>query len=227
MTEYLIVAVSHELVPHNISDRLLSPGCLTRFKSEVAPRITNDSLILLEGFDSRGIVRPNHQAYRMALRDFGDALGDKTPALMAVDPRGTVSIEKSDAMGAMYDVWEMVARHLIQTDWERKPSTFTEALEWLEQEPPPAKLARRATRDEIELARRVRTQHRKFDFRYVDAMRRYGSQFDFCVFVGGTIHALALAKKTGFPAIYLGDEGEIGEIYLAYRAEYYWVSLFR
>ncbi|HEY4487745.1 MAG TPA: hypothetical protein VI483_03215 [Candidatus Paceibacterota bacterium] len=225
MTQYLLVGASHELTD-GISDRLLSPECLARFKSEIAPRVTNDSLILREGFSSRGIVRPDHRAYRVTLRDFGDAFGNTTPALIAVDPRDTTSITKSDSMGAKYDRWEVLARQIIETDWARKPTTFLEALEWLKREPPLARLTRRLTREEIELARWVRTQHRKFDFQYSDAMRRYGPQFDFCVFVGGTIHALALAKRTGYPATYLGDECEVGEVYLAYLAEYVWISFF-
>src|SRR3989344_2461083 len=178
MTDYLIVAVSHELTD-DISDRLLSPECLARFKSEIAPRITNNSLILLEGFNSRGIVGPDHHGYRMALRDFGDALGTTTPALIAVDPRDTASVTRSGAIAAKYDVWGLLARRLIQTDWSRKPSTLAEALAWLRREPPPARLAQRPSREVVELARWVRTQHHKFDFRYIDAMRRYGPQFDF------------------------------------------------
>ena len=225
MEKRLIVAVTHgrsdETVDKDIGcDRLMTEYGVERYRAEVAPLITDRSLLLVEG-TNRGLVSPDHKLYDNWHRTHAFWLGGTRPAFASFDLRAT-SKEEDREIGRRYRFWDSTARRLFLVR-EEPPSSMSEAVERLRRDGPPTLfLLDRPTAEEVEVAKWILSTSRKFDLPYVQAFRRKWDRFDRVVFFGGAVHALSIALKTGLPLVDLSEPGEAAETYYEYLADYHW-----
>ena len=84
----ILVAVSHELAEDGGGlDRLMSTECHARFLKEVAPLISNSSLILCEGFYHPTLIGPDDTRYHKLQKHLLDLPDGLSPTLGGVDFR--------------------------------------------------------------------------------------------------------------------------------------------
>jgi hypothetical protein len=214
MTQYLVVAVTH--ASGNEDGRLLSPECEEAFRTRITPQLLPKTLILMEGFDSAGIFGPEHRAHSIACREFGEALSGFKPTFGGFDSR-----ERPDT-GDRLDAWEYFVKNNVLTDWSVTPATNEHAEELIRAKPLQASLRRQPTHEEVGLARWVDALSRRFDREYISAMRKYGPRYDMCVVVVGSVHAISLRLKTGYPIEYAFGDHEAKGLYYAYHGDYVW-----
>lgn len=226
MTKYLIVAINHG---DTNDGRILSEGCRARFKEQIAPIVTDRSLILMEGFYRNEMIRPAHSRYQAAKNHFGTALKNVNPTFAGFDTRqrNIVSEEQLSRLEARIDSWEMFCRRNFLANWSTLPSTPQEAENFIRSVPELPLLRRTPTHEEVDLAKWINATNRRFDREYIQAMRQHGPRHDLCVVVTGSVHAISIGFKTKNPIIYLIDDepGNVREMYFAYLADYVWPSI--
>ncbi len=221
MTEYLLAAVSHDPA----TGQLFSRGSLLMFNELVAPRITNNSLILCEGMNHKILVRGGHPMYARLNDEVLRLPESVRPTLGGFDFRQKGSLEANMANLARYDGWEDTLRELIDTDRSLRPETLRDVMCVLETTPPAATLKRKPTPKEAELASWVGGQSRKLDRVYLEAMQKYGRKFDHCIFVAGAIHIISVHLKTGYQMADLVLPGDVPATLYGYLADHKWARL--
>ncbi len=224
----LLVAVAHELCPDDSSDELMSPESQAGFRRQVLPLVTNQTLILCEGFHYDQLVDPLHPRYGFIYSlFFGDTLSSTRPTFGGFDPRHQSSQEESEAIAAKYDEWHALVMRSVRIDLRKMPipAAISEIIKTLKAGPPPASLVCRPSPEQISLARWIEETNRTFDRQYLKAMRTHGRRYDKCIFVGGATHVVSLALKTGYPVADLTLSTDARDVFFSYLSDK-WARLF-
>lgn len=229
MTKHLLVAIGHEISVDRSDDRLLSATSAAGFAEEVVPLITDRSLLLCEGVSYSYLLSPNHKNYDdIKSHIFGDLLGPVLPTLGGFDLRQVHALETFER----YEKYHRFApeRLEIESKGHVLPLSVAGVMDAVRAEILTARLSGVPTRDEIELACWTGATSRKFDRMYLDAMHKKGRQHDVCIFVGGAIHVVSMALKSGYPVIdltRLTDPNKGIAILTGYLIDYVWSKLFK
>ncbi len=221
-----LVAVAHELKTLQSDNRLMSPVCMARFKNEVEPSITSKSLLVCEGFRHDKLVGPDHRDYKRLRQALLDLPASKQPTFGGFDARQSAVILENEVFSRKNESWDKLALEIVQTDWQKRPSSLHEVIEMLKTEHHVAQLSRPPTNEEKELAHWMRFVSRRFDRHYLEGIKKHRYKFDSCFFIGGSIHALAMALKSGYPLVDLIPSDEVPTAYYGYHSTYTWPKLF-
>ncbi len=220
----ILVAVSHELAEDGGgSDRLMSTACYARFLKDVVPLITNSSLILCEGFYHPTLIGRDDSRYPTLQEYLLDLPRDLSPTLGGVDFRQQQirTAEDHDRLGERQDRWERVAKDLLRFDYGNIPTSLEAMVATLRARSPRIHVLHTPTNEQRNLAREIGSQSRKFNRLYLDELRTHARKFNRCFFVGGAVHVVAMAVKTGYRVISLVPNEELAYVLEAYLAEYY------
>ena len=226
MTTRALVAVSHELDATNIEDDiLLSPYCVQRARNELIPLVSDQSLLLIEGFEHKKFVPATHPDYDLLHKRERDWLGDIRPTFAGFDPRAR-SLHMCDETDRRYERWEELVKEVVDTDWSTHPQSFAEARTMVQGCIPQASLKRPVSREEAELAKWILAISRKFDRLYLEALGKNGNRFDTILCVAGSAHVLSMSLRSPYQVIDLTDPCDAAHIYHAYLGDYHWSRLF-
>lgn len=233
MSKYLLVAVRHELKPLPLSDhgQVMSVACATRFIAEVAPLITDQSLVLSEGLNFASVLSPAHREYEYEKSwIFNGLLDTASPTLGGCDFRQ----RDWNKVNANYTQWMAMVRRLSVhiPGGVFNAQSVLQMIEAIRSktEGVAVELTAQPSKDEIEVAKWMDITNRKFDRVYLEAMQKRGRRHDLCVFVGGASHVISMALKSGYPVVDLttaaADAAESWQILTGHLGDYVWPKLY-
>lgn len=223
MTRFILAAVSHH-VSEGFGDQLMCRESAELFAEKCEPLITDASFLLGEGYDARGLIRPSDALYDRLYSDIFGLAGSAHPTLGCFDFRQREARTVAGYFGVAEreDRWQSAIGEIIDTNWRDFPDSFEETVRRVKS-PPAISFKRSPTREEKNRAREVGAQARKFDRTYLDAMRKYGRQFDVCMFIGGSSHVVAMSlQRPEYEIMDCVPPREIRDVYFAYLSTYVW-----
>lgn len=204
MTQFLLAGISHA----GDGDGFMDPPSKEAFRRRVVPLLTENSVVLSEGYFVSGLVRPGSEEYGVFVRITGIGDAVQRPLFAAVDPRFTRDKKKTATRGRIDDEWSnFVALHMRV--FTARPTTTQEAIELIHADSVVCKTTATPTSADLQNARHVLSKSGRFDRTYRDAMRRLDGRCDICVCLTGAMHTIMLAKETGYPVERLWEEGTV------------------
>ncbi len=195
------------------------------FKEKIVPLVTNNTLILQEGFARETLIRPAHPLYDRALWYLQHPFGEARPVIGGFDYRTTGDISKDRKYMQAADLWHDLAANLFGVDYSTAPQSLAELQERVRGCQLNERLRRVPTSREVEFAKTIERGSTSFDQRYIAAMKRYQSQFDRIILIAGGAHCLSIAGKTHYSIKFMLDEEAAPELYYAYLCDYIWPSI--
>lgn len=204
MTTFLMAGVVHNMKGGLRSQGLMDADSEQNFAKLVTPRLTSNSLILFEGYSHTQFLRPGTVEYEKRTAEFIHLfpLEGNRPRVGFVDPRySPLAKEQQSRIGALIEWMRLTQQVISMEDRSVTPPEYEESVRNRTYQ---YEQTRDLTSPEIELARRVHMQTKRFNRSHIEAMQRAErNNYDLCVVVCGDNHALSLSIKTGYPYLSL------------------------
>jgi len=193
MSKFLLVGTRHAMSSEVHSEALMTTEQMNLFGTRVGSRITDDSLLLVEGVWRDTLLERGAPEYRYELGTFARVLGTSKPSLGFFDPR------EKDAKYhlAMYRRWAECFDRLFRLS--DRPVNVGETLDLIRAQTYQIEMLGRPSRADLDVARAIDKANRDFNRSYIQAMKRYASRHDFVVLVSGAAHSIAISLHTGWP----------------------------
>jgi hypothetical protein len=192
-----LVAIEHDEKCH----RLLAFSMYRLLSEEVIPRLTNSTVIVVEGGKRRGQLKPGDKGYDVIYGELGPiALSGIYPTLHADDARwhdteDKVALENLDALTRSEDyVRESFRFHSIPQTWEDMVAIIRKKQHFIEKTRQIPSQLRALWRQHVNLTN-VR------DETFALQINTYATQGTRVFFIGGVLHCITLSASWNWPVI--------------------------
>lgn len=219
MTEFIMIGVMHEVAPDMTTGiGLMDAPAEEQFRLRVASKITDQSVVFLEGRNLTQLLRPNMPGYAKMFASLNRVLVEARPALGGADPRWDVHPQKSRRRKQVMLDWLAYVQRTFH--FPHFPSSMEEAEEMVRANEFEIARILPAEPDEQEWARHIYMSMRRFNRSHVEWLRKVEDRFDTCVVVTGLVHAMSLSVLTSHRLENLLDERHhlVNDIYANYAA---------